>query len=455
MNILIKHVFNGFVAPPDTYIPQNSGQYETELKQGILEEGTLCLVTGSSKTGKTSLYRRVLDQLGRTPIRVSCNASLKPEEFWSHPLERLDFSRLKSKETGSTITLGGTTSGSGSLGWEWLGKITATVTATASKADAEKEVKEAILAKPSPSHLIPLLKQSNAVLVVEDFHYLTEETQREIFQQWKLFTDNEISVIVVGTTHHGVDLANANADLVGRIRHIELGRWSDSDLQSIALRGLKKLSVVGPSEIASLISKESAGLPILVQQACAQLFHDRNLQEWNSEDPIKFSTDDAKRALHHVAVQRYKAFESWYNKLVYGPRKKARKYDTYQLILALFTQDPPTFSLRRDEIEARLKKAGIAASEMPPPASVTSTLSALDGFQKRNNFELLEWSKSDSTVYILVPSFLFYLRWREDKSASNIGDIFELLMRLARGVKATAKAAADASVDKGKGGDNR
>jgi len=432
MEVLIKDVFNGSTTTSETYISQNSGLYELELEQSILEEGTLCLLTGSSKTGKTSLYKKVLSKLDKVPIKIRCSDSLKPDEFWSRPLEELDFSRLKSIEDGATATIGGSATGSGALGWEWLGKITATITASSSKAIAEKEVKEAILAKPSPSHLVPLLKKSNAVLVVEDFHYLHKDTQREIFQQWKVFTDEGISVIVVGTTHHGVDLANANPDLVGRISHIELGRWSDSDLQAIAQRGLKKLNVVSPSVIASLVAKESAGLPIIVQQACAQLFKDRSLGSWDVDRLINFTPVDTKKALHHVAKGRYKSFESWYEKLVNGPRKVSRKYDTYRVILALFTQDPPIFSMQRAEIDRRLGLSGILPTEVPPKASITSTLSALDAFQKRSGFELLEWSKGDNTVYILVPSFLFYLRWKEDRSTASLEDVFKLFIEFAK-----------------------
>jgi hypothetical protein len=33
-----------------------------------------------------------------------------------------------------------------------------------------------------------------------------EYLRRKVFQQWKVFVDSEASVIVVGTTHHAVDL---------------------------------------------------------------------------------------------------------------------------------------------------------------------------------------------------------------------------------------------------------
>lgn len=442
----IYEVFNGLDVPDDTYVAQEAGRFEKILRQGIKEKGTLCLITGSSKTGKTTLYNRVLESIDRTPIKVRCDSTLNSEEFWKYPLESIDFSRIKSLENSNELKVTGGAKLGGTLGWQWLAKMIGEVNLGFSGGQTDKEIQEKVLSKPSPHHLIPLLKNSNGILVVEDFHYLEEQTQKEIFQQWKVFTDNQVSVIVVGTSHHGVDLAYANTDLIGRIKHVDLGRWSDEDLQAIAKKGMSKLNVTFGSQIYSTLAKECAGLPILMQQACAQLFFDKNIEAWNPSNTIKFSVHEAKIALHNVAITRYSQFESLLERIVIGPRKKARKYDTYSLILALFTQDPPKFSLRRHEIDERLASAHIDREQLPPAASINSTLAALEKFQKTNNIELLEWSRKDKTVFILEPSFLFYIRWRAIP-VSTSDDVFKFLLHFASSearatITATAVAAA-------------
>lgn len=423
----ISDIFNGNKAPAETYIPRENGKFEAELKQGLLEKGLLCLLTGSSKTGKTSLYGKVLQEMDKTPIIIRCSASLKSEDFWNYPLESLDFSRLKSTETSNTTSskLGGTLT----MGWAWLAGLKGSLAAEVSEAKSDKQIKDLILAKPSPTHLVPLLQNTNAILVVEDFHYLKEDVQVEIFQQWKIFTDNEVSVILVGTTHHGVDLALANSDLIGRIKHIDLKRWSDVDLQAIARTGLDLLNFQNNSTISNLIAKESAGLPILTQQICQQLFTDKGIHLRDPSLPITFTATDTHKALHNVATSRYTHFAQWHEQLVHGPRKKARKYDTYAIILALFVQDPPKFSLTRSEIDERLKLAGLKPEAIPPTASINSTLASLESFQSARKFNLLEWSKRDRTVYILEPSFLFYLRWRDNRSTSTT-TIFEFFINI-------------------------
>lgn len=426
MNININSVFNGISVPTDTYVAQENGKFETLLRQGVREEGTLCLITGSSKTGKTSLYNKVLKALNKTPILVRCDRSLASHDFWKRPLETIDFSRVQSTESEDAVELSSGVKVGGNIGWPWLANLLGEVNLGLKGTASDIEIREKILSNPSAHHLIPLLKKSNAILVVEDFHYLNEIAQQEIFQQWKIFTDNQVSVIVVGTTHHGVDLAYANSDLIGRIKHIDLGRWSDNDLQDIARKGCTKLGITFQQTTYHKISKECAGLPILMQQVCAQLFYDRDIETWKFKSEISFDGKNAENALHNVATTRYAQFENWYSRLTIGPRLNARKYDTYSLILALFTQDPPKFQLHRHEIDDRLAASKLDPQKTPPSASINSTLAALAKFQRTNGFELLEWNGKDKTIYILEPAFLFYLRWRVQKTKSTT--VFESVL---------------------------
>jgi hypothetical protein len=299
----------------------------------------------------------------------------------------------------------------------------------------EVEIREKILSKPSPHHLVPILKNLPLVLVVEDFHYLSTRTKESIFQQWKVFVDSEISVVVIGTTHHAVDLAYANRDLVGRIAQIDLSTWSIDDLEKIASLGFATLMVTASRLVTNTIAREAVGLPIIVQETCAQALVAKG---WSAIEPgkaeISLERSDAHSALHKVAILHYKQFEILYDRLATGPRKAARKYNTYELVLVAFAKDPLVFSLKRYEIDERLKTIPVPDAERPPPASVNSMLNALAKFQRRNGIELLEWSQKEQRLYILEPAFLFYLRWRETRTGrSSLKDLIEKFFQLATG----------------------
>ncbi|WP_217693842.1 AAA family ATPase [Thalassotalea sp. PP2-459] len=424
----ISDIFNGQSVPSNTYVAQDDGKHEFSLRQSIKEKGTLCLITGSSKTGKTTLYRKVLKSIDKVPLVVRCDGTVNSEEFWARLLEEVDFSRLKEVQKGDATESSGEAKIGGSIGWPWLAGLIGEAKLGIKNTKSEIEIREKILAKPSPSHLVPLLQNSNAILVVEDFHYLTEKVQEHIFQQWKTFTDHEVSVIVVGTTHHGVDLAHANSDLVGRIQQIDLKRWSTDDLKKISIKGFQKLKIAPSVSVLNLIAKESSGLPIITQQACAQLFIDKRIEHFKHGTVIEFTRQCAFKALHNVAISRYKQFDSWYLRLTKGPRKKARKFNTYEIILMIFTLDPLKFELSREEIDSRIQELSLEEGKTPPAASINSTLSALQKFQENNGFRLLEWSKRDQTIFVLEPSFLFFIRWR--KQRTSLPNIFETIREI-------------------------
>lgn len=230
------------------------------------------------------------------------------------------------------------------------------------------------------------------------------------------FVDNEVSVVVVETTHHSADIAFANKDLVGRIAHIELGTWNLDDLKQIPLQGLQPFGITMPERSLQLLSEEAVGMPIIIQQSCLQMLLLNDVNELPIATDINLTASTVYDALHQVATERYGGFRIAWDRLCRGPRKGARKYNTYELILWTFSLDPITFELAREDIEPRLRKLPtISPEQVPPPGSVSSMLNAVGSFQEKLGIQLLEWSPTSRRLYITEPSFLFYLRWKDKK----------------------------------------
>lgn len=219
-----------------------------ELASALDAKGKLCLLTGPSKTGKTTLYTRTLERKGLEPITVRCDSSMTSDDFWRQALEKINFERLSALQSSASTKTSGSGKIGATIGWKWLAGLLGEVSVGVEKNMGEIQIREKILSKPSPDHLVPVLKHLPTVLIVEDFHYLDAKTKRNVFQQWKVFVDGEVSVIVVGTTHHAVDLAFANRDLIGRIAQVDLSTWSLDDLEKIAILGFEVLKIdVSPS----------------------------------------------------------------------------------------------------------------------------------------------------------------------------------------------------------------
>ncbi|WP_422055739.1 AAA family ATPase [Sphingomonas sp.] len=403
-----QEVFPIVGKPTVTYVAQESGNVEKRLRDATQSRGQLCLLTGPSKLGKTTLYKRVLSELKRQPVVIRCTEGLDARNFWASALEDLNFEQIQERSKGSAGEVSFELSASGEFGWGWLAKIIPSVKLAGTEKSEESFRYAVIKSDISAKHLIPVLRTLPVLLVVEDFHYLSDAVKREIFQQWKAFVDEEVSVLVVSTTHHASDIARSNPDLRGRTRHIELDKWNLSDLSLIPKRGFEVLGVKSSVPFRNMIANESCGLPIVAQQICQTFALGLDLSPSSLDRRRDYQPAHLHAAFVKVMELFYSDYERDYERLLAGPRSGSRKYDTYGAILGAFALEPLEFSLRKHELVGRVQE--LSEDEKIPLASINSSLTALAGHQRRMGVNLLEWQAAQDMLHITEPTFLFFLR---------------------------------------------
>lgn len=221
----VADIFRTTGQPTVTYVPRDSGHYERRLNGYLDEKGQLCLITGPSKTGKSTLYKRVLEERGQIPLVVQCTSERTAAEMWKVALEQANFDRVKSITEVGGSKINSTVEVGTKFGWKWLAEVSGKFSGGMAQELSESKVREKVLSEASPDVLIPFLSKTNYVLVIEDFHYLSDKEKILLFQQWKRFVDNEITIIILGTTHRAIDIASSNKDLIGRVAQIDIGQW--------------------------------------------------------------------------------------------------------------------------------------------------------------------------------------------------------------------------------------
>src|SRR5262245_22225513 len=93
--VLISDVFRSTGPPTVTYLERSSGKYGRMLMSPQKVKGQTTLLTGASKTGKTTLYKRVLSQIDVKPLVVRCDKELNATEFWRRALEQINFDQVR------------------------------------------------------------------------------------------------------------------------------------------------------------------------------------------------------------------------------------------------------------------------------------------------------------------------------------------------------------------------
>ena len=92
---------------------------------------------------------------------------------------------------------------------------------------------------------------------------------------------------------------------------------------------------------------------------------DKKITTYNTQQKLKFVKSDVETAMTNVANQNFNVFKDIYQILITGFRKGARTYNTYELLLLIFTLDSIAFKLVRSEIDSRLDKLN-SKFEKPP-----------------------------------------------------------------------------------------
>ncbi|UZK64821.1 hypothetical protein [Sphingomonas sp. M1-B02] len=426
--LVLNEVFPTVGKPTVTYIERDDGAPERKLTASLQTPGQICMLTGPSKLGKTSLYQQVVPTLKREPLVIRCSGKLDHRNFWATALERLDFSRLAERGNAWGLRTEASIGTSGESGWKWLSTIMPTLNLKLGADGNISNKRHFAQAELSASHLIPLLKEMPLQLIVEDFHYLDVEVKREIFQQWKSFVDEGISVLVFSTAHHSNELFSANADLSGRTRVLDLGQWRSDDLAKIVKVGFDYLGIKNGEAIRQYVATESVGVPIITQQICFDFASRLDLSRSSNDVRKNYHPTHIKENVRNVAKEFYSGFERDYERLVEGPRSRARKHDTYGMILSAFVMDPIKFSLSKSELVERINQ--LSTKEAIPIASINSALKALSSHQKRMAKTLLEWQPTREMLHIIEPTFVYYLRQRvqeNHEAGDEQGDLLHSL----------------------------
>lgn len=389
MGLKAENVFKPGAYPKYTYVSRNYEDtgisYELRLKQALRTAGCLTSLIGPSKMGKTILCEKVI---GFENIVEVSGADFNGEmDFWAVVAAK--------------------------VGLPYAGEIT-TEREAAEEYSTERDSRNEkfVLSK---DKVIQYYKENDKVLVIDDFHYASQEMQMKMAQQLKDAIRRELKVVVVSLPHRSDDAIRQNADLSGRLSLINIEAWKEEDLKEIALKGFKQLNMSITETVAEKLAVECLTSPQLMQYICLSiciLLEDKNEETVCAEileTAYKFTT---------VNFNYYDVV----NVMAKGPNtrgkrrnlyrtKSGKELDLYGLIVESFAKNPPEMELDFENIYNRITQLIEEEVKVPDKQSVKNHLNNLQLIlkEKEEIYRAIEWK--DGKVYILDPLFLFYLRW--------------------------------------------
>ncbi len=106
-------------------------------------------------------------------------------------------------------------------------------------------------------------------IVLEDFHYLPEETQRDFAVALKAFhEDSNFCFIVVGVWRDQNRLVQHNGDLTGRVVAIDADQWTTDELRDVIESGESYLNITFSDQFKNELLEGCFSNVFVVQESC-------------------------------------------------------------------------------------------------------------------------------------------------------------------------------------------
>lgn len=305
------------------------GSLDQTLRKLVQRQQTHIAIRGASKAGKSWLRQQVLED----PIIVQCRLSYSTADIYRDALARLDIAIESERSTSNTNKI--RISGAGEVGLKLLAKVSGG--GEAAKEDLF-QVKEKVIGKDlnDLEYIASLIRASNRVLVIEDFHYLSEEEQRRFAFDLKTLWDYKTFVVVIGVWISENMLITLNPDLSDRIEELSV-TWQPTELRSVLDRGCNALNLKMSSAVTEKLASISYGSVGLLQKLALR-FVDEELgieESVNGTAPTVIdNTEKVDDAAMHVAEQLNQLYQAFAKRVSEGIRRRKNATGIYAHAMA-------------------------------------------------------------------------------------------------------------------------
>jgi len=367
----LKEVFVAGGMPSITYFDRQELKLEAKLRSELAEGFKIIAVTGPTKSGKTVLCRKVIPD--KSCVRIDGGQIETADDFWGETLRALNLPSEESLTTSSILTA----------------SIKALIGLQA-QLNSGSIVK---FAAPSKKQILQLMRERGLTLIIDDFHYMLEDIQREVVRSLKSEVFEGLSVILIAVPHRAFDTISAEPEMEGRYAHIEIPPWAQHELIAIPRTGFAKLRMnVDPIVIDGMCC-EAMQSPLLIQRFCARLCTHYQIEESLKKLRDFQPTDEVIRNIYKGVAQQF-GFPT-FKKVAKGPQSRSKRnprklknsnetVDIYQAILMAVAKTGPKAKLHYDDIREHLKEI-LSETDIPQKHEVSGALGHMETIARQKN----------------------------------------------------------------------
>lgn len=403
--------------PTYTYNPRESRQLEDSIKEAC-HSYKLLAVTGPTKSGKTVLVDKVFPHTEN--LWIDGGSISTEDNFWELVISALDGYTEEQIENGDDQQY--TISGLSEIGGNILfARAKAGLTGTASSVERTTVLQRRRMSNKAKA--ISLLEEVKVPIIIDDFHYIAKEVQKQIVRALKAPIMRGVPVICIAIPSRKFDAIDVERELTGRMATVEMPIWDFTELETIAKTGFRTLNVDIDNSIISDLSREAFGSPFLMQEFCHSLCKKVGIEQEGNRRKILASEYNSLEIFPDIANN---SGRSMFDKLKRGPRtrtdRKPRKMrdgttlDIYGVVMeALKKLRPGMETISYDTLRMNIRE--VLSDDLPQHGEIARVLEKIAeiSHMDTSSTPVIDWQKDDDILTITDPFFAFFLKWSTDE----------------------------------------
>jgi hypothetical protein len=420
---LLEDVFSTGKTPEATYTPRfgqdpEAGTFDDQLKSKARRRVGGVMLSGVSKSGKTSLVERVLPENRACWLQGTRINSI--DDFWLTLAQQLSVSDKY------TSQISADTSKSDGVKFEAGYRPVAMASIDSSDGSSTGRSDTWSYSGVPAQSVEQALSESHRPIVVDDFHHIPSDVRAAIARAIKPLL-RKTFIVLVAIPSYSFDPAKTVGDIGGRIVHFKIPEWTERELMSIAQRGFGELNLIDSGNVlARRLARCSFGSPHVMQELCYEvLSQGLNVYETVSSPRQAQVPHNFDRILRATATESEPfAFRSVLSgKNTKGePRKPVilkdgKKTDIYGIVMIAMAKMIPPSVLKFADIR---KSVNELTEETIVKQRIVTALAGMSAEADKNKGDADPiFSYREEVAYIEDPLFAFYLKYGECKEEAR------------------------------------
>ncbi|WP_156410266.1 hypothetical protein [Bosea sp. Root381] len=410
----VEKVFTPNDTPTITYVDRAEHQLQQTLSDYYKIPNVIVSVSGPSKSGKTVLIKKVVNE--ESLITISGSGIESGDNIWDRVLNWMGAPSETTSSTTKGFEVGGEVEGSGGIKLPFIADFEAKAQLSGTHS-REKETGKTF-GRSGLEQVAREIAGSDYVVFIDDFHYIRPEIQEEVGKQLKSAAERGIKIFTASVPHRSDDVVRSNPELRGRVAALDIGYWSQNELALISRRGFHELNIDLSPEIERTFATEAAGSPQLMQSICLNLCYSLNIRSKLD----KHERFDVSPGVQSETLRRTSAFTNFAKMLsalhqgakTRGTERKIHSLidgtngDVYRAILLGLKQNPTGLAFTYDNILDRVR--AVCTVDAPVGSSINSALEQMAIIANEIQPAASPLSWQEDVLDIADPYLLFYLR---------------------------------------------